>query len=828
MFHDLRYACRIFARNPGFAAVAILTLALGIGDTTAMFSFVNAVVLRPLALRNAARLVLVTSRPKTGSPFAMTAMTDGDFLDWRDRNHVFDGITAFAAATFSITTGGEPERVTGAVVTRGFFDTIGAAAAVGRTFSAADSNGAVPDSDVVGASLSRRPSADVVVIGASLWRRRFNADPGIAGKPILLNGTSYTVIGVTPPDFTFPGDLFLANGIRLMQPVELWTLFEPVPGYRNNATLQVVAHLKPDVTLAQARAELSTIAQANGGSRPADRGNYTLQLLPLQEWIGHAAKPLLFLLLGAVAFLLVIACTNVANLLLGRAFGRRREIAVRAAIGSSRWRLIRQLLTESVLLAVLGGAAGLLVAAWAADAAGALMPPGVLPRLGEVELNIPVLGFALAASVASGVLFGLAPAARLSKPDIVAALKSAGLTQTGRSRFFYGLIVAEVALGFVLLTGAGLLMKSFMRLTSIDPGFEPKRVLTVSLTLPEGSYPGSLEMRRFVREALDRMDRLPGVVHAGAVNWLPLGGSLLSGDFIVEGVAELPRDLIAAKPAISAAYFQAMGIPLERGRLFDDHDGERTAPVAIVTNSLARWVWPGESAVGKRIKVGFGPPADQPWVSIVGVVGDIKQTGLGETTRPALYIPWEQAPRPFLLRNVSFVMRTAADPMSVAATVRQEIRSVDTLLPLDRVQTMEQRIADSVSEPRFRSIIFASFAGLAVALVAIGLLGVIGHAVSSRTREIGVRMALGAQRVDVLRLVVREAIVITAAGIAAGAAGAAALTRLLTSFLFQVRPLDVPTFAAAAGVLVCVAAVASYVPARRASSVDPVVALRSE
>jgi putative ABC transport system permease protein len=809
---DLRYACRILSRNPGFTAVAILTLALGIGGTTTIFSFVNAVVLRPLRVSNGDRLVLVTPRPQTSGPFTPRSVAEGDFLDWQNQNHVFDAMTGFTLGTFSVTTGGDPERLLGATVTRGFFETIGAAPMAGRVFGTAS-----PDAQ----------ESDVAVIAASLWRRRFNADPAIIGKPLLLNGKPCTLIGVLPQGFTLPRDVFLAAGIPVMQQVEVWTPLEPAPGYRSNYTLQVVARLKPGVTLNQAQAEMSTIARAIDDRLPRNRG-LGVQLLPLRDWIGHSARPLLFVLFGAVGCLLLIACTNVANLLLGRAIGRQREMAVRAALGSARWRLMRQLLAESVLLSLLGGAAGLLVAVWAIDAVVSFIPPGSLPRLGEVGLNVNALEFAVAVSIATGLLFGLAPAFHLSRPDIITVLKSAGLTQAVRSRFFTVLIVAEVALGFVLLAGAGLLMKSFLRLTSVDPGFKPESILTVSVTLPEGNYPTSVEMRTFARDALTRIHGVPGIVHAGAVNWLPLAGNLLSGDFIVEDVPQLPRGLVVAKPAVSAEYFQAMSIPLRSGRFFSERDTDRAPGVAIVTESLARQVWPGRSAIGKRIKVGFGSPADQPWVSVVGIVGDIKQTALGDKTRPALYVPWEQAPRPFLLRNLTFVMRTAADPMSAAAVIRHEIRSVDASLPFDRVQTMRQWVADSVSEPRFRSVVFGSFATLALVLVGIGILGVLGYAVSSRTREIGVRMALGARRIDVLRLVVRQAVVITAAGVALGAAAAAALTRLLTSFLFDVRPLDLPTFAATGAVLVCLALVASYLPARRASHVDPVIALRTE
>jgi putative ABC transport system permease protein len=811
---DLRYACRTLARNPGFALVAVLSLAIGIGANTAVFSFVNAVVLRPLALRDSNGLVMVRlADPATGqfSPFPITA---GDFLDWQSQNRVFATMAAFTTATFSLTDGGDPERLLGATVTSGFFETAGVSPIAGRTFGLRDSG---------------RDGSDVAVIGAAVWRRRFHADPGVVGTRVLLEGKPYTLIGVMPPGFTFPTDAMLAQGQRPTREVEVWTPLELEANDRSSAFLQVVAHLKTAVTLEQAQAEMSTIARAiEQRLAKAPRPRVVVRIVDLREWLVRDVRPLLFVLLGAVGFMLLIACTNVANLLLGRAVARQREVAIRAALGAGRGRLVRHVLTESVVLSLVGGLTGLLVAVWGVEWAAAFVPRGSLPRLAEVTVDVRVLAFTLALSVATGLLFGLAPALRLSKADVTTALKSAGPAQTARSRFFNLLVVAEVALAFVLLAGAGLLVKSFMRLTSVDPGFRPESILTVSVTLPEVTYPTAREMRRFAANALDRVRGIPGVVHVGTVNWLPLLGPGLSGSIVLEDVPQFPRGLWTTKPAVSAEYFEAMAIPLLRGRLFTDRDSEQAPGVAIVTDGLARQVWPGQVALGKRVKLGFGRDAEQPWLSIVGVVGDVKQAALGEKTQPAIYVPWQQAPRPFLLRNATFVARTAGDPMRAAAAIREQIRSVDPTLPFDRVQTMQQVVSDSVSEPRFRSVVFAGFAVVALALVGVGILGVLGHAVSRRTREIGMRMALGAQRADVLRLVVRQALAMTIAGVVLGAVAAAALTRLLASFLYDVRPLDPATFAAAAVALVAVALVASYVPARRATGVDPMVALRSE
>jgi len=810
LMQDVRYAVRLLARNPGFAAVAIVTLALGIGATTAIFSFVNGVVLRPFAFRDSDRLVMLLTQSRRASPFPMRAVFPGDFLDWQRENRVFESMAAFQGATFSVTTGGDPERLLGAMVTRDFFETLGVAPIAGRTFRSRS---------------GEADPSDTVVIGERVWRRRFNA-AALVGQRVTLDGKPFTLIGVMPDGFTFPRDGMVATGARPAQDVGVWTPLDLRPGDRSNATMQVIARMKPEVTLDQAQAEMDNVARAI--EQQVGRRGFDVRIVGLRDDVSHQVRPLLFVLLGAVGFLLLIACTNVANLLLGRAAARQREVAIRAALGSGRWRLVRQFLTESVVLAVMGGLAGLLVAVWSIDVAIRLIPRGTLPRISEVQLDPQAFAFTVVVSIATGLLFGIAPAFQSSKADVMTALKSAGNAQTTRSRFFNVLVVAEVALAFVLLAGAGLLVKSFLRLTSVDPGFKPDSILTVGVTLPEGGYPGAVEMQRFSTSAIERLHGVPGVVYAGAINWLPLGGNFLSGDFAVEGVPDWPRGLTVGKPAVSPEYFHAMAIPVLRGRAFSDRDDAQAPGVVIVTDTLARRLWPGQDALDKRVKLGFGRGASEPWSTVVGVVGDVKQMALSDTTIPALYMPLSQAPRPFLLRNLNFVVRTDGDPASAAAAIRHQIRTVDADLPFDRVVTMRQVLSDSVSEPRFRSVVFGSFAIVALVLVAIGILGVLAHSVTRRTREIGVRMALGAQRVDVLSLVVRQALAMTIAGVALGAIGAAALTRLLASFLFEVRPLDPATFASAAALLVGVALAASYVPARRASSVDPVVALRAE
>lgn len=822
LLQDLRYGLRMLARNPGFTAVAVLTLAIGIGGTTAIFSFVNAVLVRPLPYPESERLALVAPASPDGTPSNVTAVTPGDFLDWQAQNRTFERMAAFSGATFSLTGAGEPERLSGASVTSDFFRTLGVAPILGRGFTG-------DDAGVVGGGEFTWGQAlgEVVVISERLWRRRFGSDPGIIGRSMTLDGQPFTVVGVMPADFTFPLDLFRFPGGRVWQPPDFWASATLEPGYRNNALLQVVARLKRDATFEWAQTDLRTVAARINQTLPTERRGGVL-IEPLHERIVGDVKPLLTVFLGAVGFVLLIACVNVANLLLARAAARQKEVAVRAALGSGRWRLIRQFVTESVLLGLLGGSAGVFVAIWGVDLALGLMPAGSLPRLQETGFDPHALVFTMVISILSGLIFGLAPAFHSSGASLVGSLKDGASTERPRLRILDCLVMAEVALAFVLLVGAGLLVRSFVRLTSVDPGFRPEHTLTLSVTLPENAYETSEQMRTFARTAVERIATMPGVVHSAVVNWLPLGGSMLSGSIIVEGIPQSTRGLWASKPAVTPDYFRAMGIPLLRGRAFSERDTANAPGVAIVTEQLARRLWPGTNAIDRRLKIGFGPADSQPWLNVVGVVGAVRGIQLAEEAQAAVYVPIEQAPVPFLLRSQSFVVRTAADPLSVAAAVRREIRNVDPNLPVDRVETMENLVASSVAEPRFRSAVLTAFATAALLLVATGILGVLAYAVTRRTREIGVRMALGAQRVDVLRLVVGHAFKMTIAGVALGLAAAVGLTRVLTRYLYEVRPTDPVSLAAASVLLLAVALVAIYVPARRAIRVEPLTALRAE
>ncbi|MGH9347086.1 MAG: ABC transporter permease [Vicinamibacterales bacterium] len=804
LLQDLRYGCRMLARNPGFTVLAVLTLAVGIGATTAIFSFVYAILLRPLGFADSQRLVMLQTDQFVTSP--------GDFLEWQERSRAFADMTAFTGSSFSLTGGGEPERLMAAMVTSRFFETLGVAPVLGRTL-------APPEGQTF--------STDAVVISAGLWRRRFESSPDIVGSPITLDGTPFTVAGVMPDGFTFPRDIFGSWGGRMTEDLDLWVPLTLRPGERSNAFLRVVARLKPEVSEEQAGAEMATITREIDRTLPGNR-RLGVSVIPLHDVVVREVRRLLLLFLGAVSFLLLIACTNVANLLLGRGAARQREVAIRAALGSGRRRLIRQFLTESVLLAALGGIAGLLMAVWSLDALAAFIPAASLPRLHEVTIDTQVLLFTLAISVGTGLAFGMVPALRSSKADITSALKAAGSTHTPRSRLLSLLVVSEMTLAFVLLAGAALLVESFLRLTSVEPGFHADSLHTASVSLPESSYSTMASLQTFSAEVLERLRRSPGIARAGAVNWLPLGSALIMGDFTAEDVAKPPAGLVVAKPAVSSDYFQTMMIPVLEGRAFTERDGAGAPGVAIVSEEIARQLWPGQSVLGKRLKIGFGSPSEQQWLSMVGVVGEVKQSALSERSRPAIYVPLTQAAFPFLLRSLTFVVRTSEASAGVASLVRRTIRDVDPALPLDRVATMRQLLESSVSEPRFRAAVMGGFAATALLLVAIGILGVLVYSVTRRTREIGVRMALGAERVDVQRLVVREALGMAVVGVALGTIAALGLTRLLTRFLFEVRPVEPMAFIVASALITAVALVASYVPTLRATRVDPLVALRAE
>ncbi len=807
LFQDLRYGLRMLAKNPGFTAVAVVTLALGIGANTAIFTVVNAALLHPLPFKDPDRLVTLWGINSTMDYSGPATVCDPDYADWRAQDRVFDEIAGFRGQMSSLTGVGDPVRLLGSEVTASFFPLLGVTTVVGRAFS--------PDEE-------RPGSSRVVLLSYKLWVSRLSSDRGVVGKTLKLDGELFTVVGVMPAGFGFPNQ------------GDFWT---PVvlAGDCRNRTLQVIARLKRGVTIGRARKDVAAIAQHQDEERHRESG-WHISLVPLAEVVARDLRPSLLVLLGAVALVLVIACANVANLLLARASSRQHEVAIRNALGASRLRIIRQMLTESVLLAIFGGLFGLLLATWAHDFLGSsisalprsLGTPSVLERIVSTGVDRWVLGFTFVTSVLTGVLFGLAPAIQASRPDLNETLKEGGrglATGRGKGRVRSLLIVGEVALALVLLVSAGLLIRSFWKLVAVDPGFNPEKVLTLNVALPESRYQSEIQMIEFEQQAIERLQGLPGVESAGAVFGLPLGDILIRGDFTIEGQPPPPPQISPSKEVASADYFRAIGIPLVKGRDFNDQDKKDSPRVAIISQSMARRFWLHEDPLGRRIDPGFSASS---WCRIVGVVGDVKQHGLDEGSSLAIYLPYAQSPSAFLMRNMAFAIRTRSDPRSVAAAVRQAIEGVDPDLPVFDIATMEQLVYRSVSEPRLNAVLLGLFASLALALASVGIYGVTSYAVIHRTHEIGVRMALGADRGQVLNLIVREGMLLTCVGVGAGLVVAFGVTRLMRSLMYGVRPSDPGTFAAAAIALAAVALLACYIPARRATKVDPMVALRYE
>jgi putative ABC transport system permease protein len=804
LLQDLRYGARALARSPGFTAVAALTLALGIGANTAIFSVVHAVLLRPLPYREPDRLVLAweTRGPRRGG------VTAPDYVDWKAQNQVFETLAARDAITANLTGTQDPERVEGRRVTADYLPMLGVRPERGRLFTA--------DEDRPGAS-------HVVVLSHGLWERRFGADPALLGRSIRLDGEPYQVLGVMPAGVGLPG-----------ADEEFWVPLAITPEelrQTGNHRLVVVGRLRPGVSREQAEAEMKAIARRIEPVRPHSNTGISAVLVPLREGlVGDVRSPLL-LLLGAVGFVVLIACGNVANLLLARAAGRQREIAVRASLGASRGRVVRQLLVESLLLALVGGVAGVVVGGWGIDALVRTLPAEV-PRVSDVRLDATVLGFTLLLSLATGVLFGLVPALRASRLDLTASLKEGARTMGGvaHARLRAGLTVSQVALALLLLVGAGLLIKSFARVQEVKAGFDANQVLTFRLALPEARYREPVQVAGFYRDLLERAHAIPGVSAAGAVSHLPLDNPGASISFWVEGrprPAPERTDTTRFRAA-SPGYFQAMSVPVVRGRGLDERDGEGTPRVGVINQTMARRHFAGQDPIGQRLTL--DDDATEP-LEIVGVVGDVRHFGLDAEPQPELYLSYAQATPLFWKwqdRSLNLVLRTAGDPADVAPAVRGLVRGADPDLPVIALRPMTQVMADSLATRRVYMRLLALFAALALALAAVGIYGVLSYAVARRTGEVGLRMALGATRADVLRLVVGEGLKLTGAGIILGLVAAVGLTRVLVALLFEVSPTDPLTFAAVACLLAAVAVLASYLPAHRATRVDPLVALRYE
>jgi putative ABC transport system permease protein len=813
LVQDLRFGLRTLAKNPSFTAVAVLTLALGIGANTAIFSVVNAVLLRPLPFPAPDELVRVVSvRLRENVP---DNASYPDFADWRAQNHVFERMAAFHADSFTLTGQGEAAHIPGAIVSADLFSLLSARPALGRTF--------LPEEDNLGAA----GGGLVVILSYRLWQERFGADPGIVGRTIELDNRSFTVVGVMPAGFQFPIQA---------EPIDFWTTFAvefiaPTGGQsmaeqRGAHYLDVVARLKPHVSGTQAQAEMRTIVNALNKQYPenAPRG---VRIVPELDQLVGDVRPALLVLLAAVGCVLLIGCANVANLLLARAAARQKEMAVRGALGAGRGRIIRQLLTESLLLASVGGTLGTALALWGIHAVVGLVPEDI-PRLAGIHLDGSVLVFTILLSLLTGILFGLAPALQVSRPNVMESLKEGGrglADSLHRSHMRSFLVVFDMAVAVVLLVGAGLLIQSFWHLQRVDPGFNPHRILTFKIDLPYTRYEG-VHQTQFFQQAVMRLNRLPGVRSASLVLPLPLDGDEIDTSFDIEGRHAVRADQPRTNYSwTEPGYFRTLGIPLLRGRDFTERDDLKATPVVIINETLARNFFPHRDPIGLRIKPGISNGyKESPMREIVGVVGDVKLNGLTAPAGPQVYVPVAQSP----LGNMIVVVHTEIDPLSVAPTVRKEVAAMDKDLPIYGVKTLDQYLGESVAQPRFDTSLVGIFAALALALAAVGLYGVVSYSATLRTHEIGVRVALGAQKGDVLELVVGQAFKLALIGVAIGIAGALMLTRFLSSLLYGVRPTDPLTFIAVSMILTSVALMAGYIPARRATKVDPLVALRYE
>jgi putative ABC transport system permease protein len=806
---DLRYALRTFRKSPGSTAVAIGVLGLGIGANAAIFSVTNAVLLRPLPYKDPSQVVFLWENKLTWG-LQQQLVSPPDYDDFRHLNRVFDQMGA-ARSQSSVLAGADlPERIETAAISPSVFELLGMRPAMGRSFA--------PDEDLPGKN-------HVALLGAGLWQRRFGRDPNILGKSLLLDDGSYTIVGVVPAQFRLPASRS-----------ELWIPYTPepkdlLPSNRPFHLLNVLGRLKPGVSRERAQSEMRVIADRLAQQFPDSNAGFSVDLVPLRQQIIGDIRPTLWTLIGAVLAVLLIACANVAHLLLARASDREKEIAVRTALGANPSRLVRQLLTESVLLALTAGLVGLILAYWGTWGLAKLAPVS-LPRAEEISMDWRVLSFTLVVSVITGLAFGLVPALAIARSNLNLVLRSGGRGGTGRrtrTRMRDVLLVCEVASSAALLISAGLLIRSFLRLQDVDPGFRADHLLTMQLSLPQARYPG-LKVGMFYQQLLDRVAGLAGVQVAGICRFLPLSGSDASSNFQIEG---RPRLATADQPrakfrTASGGYFVALGIRLLRGRLFDRRDDQHTPKVVIINETAARRYWPNENPIGKRILSGFD---EDQWSTIIGVVGNVKHASLDADTNPETYYHYLQIPPEamnFTEATMALAIRTSADPVAMTSSVRRELRTLDPGQPVFNVATMQDLLEGSVAQPRFRAFLISAFAGLALALSSLGLYGVMAYSVTQRTTELGIRMALGAEPGSILRLVVFHSAWLSAIGLVLGVALAMAAGRIISRFLFGVSTTDPMTLGAACLVILLVALSASLVPALRASRVDPAAALRSE
>ncbi len=803
---DLRYGARMLAKSPGFTLVAVIALGLGIGANTAIFSVVNAVLLRPLPYKDADKLVVVWEKsPKNDQ----NVVNPANFMDWREQNNVFTEMAAIVDQNAVMVGDGEPEEIPSQFATTNLVSGLGVDSLLGRTFTPDDGK---PD------------QPRVVVLSYGLWQRRFGGDPKIIGRKLNIGRAEATVVGVMPAGFKW----HIKKGSITAKTAELWAPWVITNEMRTRLGrfMTVAARIKPEVTFDQAKAEMNAIGARLEEQYNDFNANWGINVVLLRTQFTGEIRPALLVLLGAVGFVLLIACANVANLLLARAAARHKEMAVRAAIGAGRWRIVRQLLTESLLLAAMGGAAGLLLALWGTDVLVSLSPKE-LADLQQVRISVPVLGFTLAVSMLTGIIFGMVPAFEATRFNLQESLKEGsqnigGGTRSQRLRGVF--VIVEIALALVLLVGAGLLVRSFWRLQSVDPGFNAKNLLTMRVSLPNRKYDSDRKRIDFFRQAVEGIRALPGVEAAGATNFLPFAGPHAGTLVEIEGRPKLPpgQGLETGSCVTDLNYFTAMQLPLKRGRLFSEREATEMRHVVVINEAFARKNLPGEDPLGKRVTIYMKD--DNVPSEIIGIVGDNKHMGLDQEAEPMAYWPHAELGYSFM----TLVIRTLGDAPGIASAARQVIQTIDSEQPIADVRTMESLLADSVARARFSTWLLTVFGVVALILAAVGIYGVMSYAVTQRTHEIGIRMALGAQSRDVLALVVRKGLILTVFGVGIGLAAAFALTRIMESLLYGISATDPATFAAISMLLAAFALLACMLPARRASKVDPVIALRYE